>query len=67
MIHINNQSVNNEGHVAFGGEKQSGIGRFKGEWGLGKQLKSGLAFKMSRANIHSKQIKKHQLWVGAFL
>ncbi|KGX90522.1 aldehyde dehydrogenase [Pontibacillus halophilus JSM 076056 = DSM 19796] len=36
MIHINDQSVNDESHVAFGGEKQSGIGRFNGEWALDK-------------------------------
>lgn len=36
MIHINDQSVNDEAHVAFGGEKQSGIGRFGGEWALDK-------------------------------
>lgn len=36
MIHINDQSVNDEGHVAFGGEKQSGIGRFGGEWAIDK-------------------------------
>ncbi|MYL32658.1 aldehyde dehydrogenase family protein [Pontibacillus yanchengensis] len=36
MIHINDQPVNDEAHVAFGGEKQSGIGRFGGEWALNK-------------------------------
>ncbi|MCA0972583.1 aldehyde dehydrogenase family protein [Halobacillus litoralis] len=36
MIHINDQSVNDEAHVAFGGEKESGIGRFGGEWALDK-------------------------------
>ncbi|SIS57215.1 aldehyde dehydrogenase family protein [Salimicrobium flavidum] len=36
MIHVNDQSVNDEAHVAFGGEKQSGIGRFGGEWALDK-------------------------------
>lgn len=36
MIHINDQSVNDEAHVAFGGEKQSGIGRFGGEWAIDK-------------------------------
>ncbi|MCP3029293.1 aldehyde dehydrogenase family protein [Halobacillus sp. A5] len=36
MIHINDQSVNDEAHVAFGGEKESGIGRFGGEWALEK-------------------------------
>lgn len=28
MVHINNQSVNDEPRIAFGGEKSSGIGRF---------------------------------------
>lgn len=36
MVHINDQSVNDESHVAFGGEKESGIGRFGGEWALDK-------------------------------
>ncbi|GGF33599.1 putative aldehyde dehydrogenase YfmT [Halobacillus andaensis] len=36
MIHVNDQSVNDEAHVAFGGEKESGIGRFGGEWALDK-------------------------------
>ncbi|CDQ21555.1 aldehyde dehydrogenase (NAD+) [Halobacillus karajensis] len=36
MIHINDQSVNDEAHVAFGGEKESGLGRFGGEWALEK-------------------------------
>lgn len=36
MIHVNDQSVNDEAHVAFGGEKASGLGRFGGEWGLDK-------------------------------
>lgn len=36
MIHINDQSVNDEAHVAFGGEKDSGIGRFNGEWAIDK-------------------------------
>ena len=34
MIHINDQSVNDEAHVPFGGEKASGVGRFNGEWAL---------------------------------
>ncbi|WP_209847119.1 aldehyde dehydrogenase family protein [Paenibacillus sediminis] len=34
MIHINDQSVNDEPHIAFGGEKHSGLGRFGGEWSL---------------------------------
>lgn len=36
MVHINDQSVNDEAHVAFGGEKDSGIGRFNGEWAIDK-------------------------------
>lgn len=36
MVHVNDQSVNDEAHVAFGGEKYSGIGRFGGEWALDK-------------------------------
>ncbi|WP_067933912.1 aldehyde dehydrogenase family protein [Alicyclobacillus kakegawensis] len=36
MIHVNDQSVNEEAHVAFGGEKSSGVGRFGGEWALDK-------------------------------
>ncbi len=36
MIHINDQSVNEEAHVSFGGEKASGLGRFGGEWVLDK-------------------------------
>jgi len=34
MIHINDQSVNDEPHMPFGGEKDSGLGRFNGEWVL---------------------------------
>ncbi|WP_062108182.1 aldehyde dehydrogenase family protein [Bacillus niameyensis] len=34
MVHINDQSVNDEPLIAFGGEKQSGIGRFGGRWSL---------------------------------
>lgn len=36
MIHVNDQSVNDEAHVSFGGEKESGIGRFNGEWAIDK-------------------------------
>lgn len=32
MTHINDISVNDESFMAFGGEKNSGIGRFNGEW-----------------------------------
>jgi aldehyde dehydrogenase (NAD+) len=34
MIHVNDQSINDEPHIAFGGEKASGIGRFNGKWAL---------------------------------
>ncbi|MFC7370267.1 aldehyde dehydrogenase family protein [Fictibacillus iocasae] len=34
MIHVNDQSVNEEPHMPFGGEKESGLGRFNGEWVL---------------------------------
>ncbi|WP_444684946.1 aldehyde dehydrogenase family protein [Alkalicoccus luteus] len=36
MIHVNDQTVNDEAHATFGGEKASGIGRFGGEWALDK-------------------------------
>ncbi|OLN22089.1 aldehyde dehydrogenase [Domibacillus antri] len=36
MIHINDQPVNDEAHVPFGGEKASGVGRFNGEWAIEK-------------------------------
>ena len=32
MVHINDQPINNEPHVPFGGMKASGIGRYNGEW-----------------------------------
>ncbi len=34
MIHVNDQSVNDEAHMPFGGEKDSGLGRFNGQWVL---------------------------------
>lgn len=34
MVHINNASVNDEPNTAFGGVKQSGLGRFGGRWAL---------------------------------
>jgi aldehyde dehydrogenase (NAD+) len=34
MGYVNDSSVNDEPHVAFGGEKQSGYGRFGGQWAL---------------------------------
>jgi aldehyde dehydrogenase (NAD+) len=36
MVHVNDQSINDEPHVMFGGEKASGVGRFNGEWVLQK-------------------------------
>lgn len=32
MVHINDQTVMDEPHVMFGGEKGSGVGRFNGQW-----------------------------------
>ncbi len=32
MTHVNDMPVNDEPHLPFGGEKNSGIGRFGGEW-----------------------------------
>nr|BAF62890.1 probable vanillin dehydrogenase [Pseudomonas putida] len=34
MTHINDIPVNDEPHVPFGGEKNSGLGRFNGQWVL---------------------------------
>jgi acyl-CoA reductase-like NAD-dependent aldehyde dehydrogenase len=34
MVHVNDQSINDEPNIAFGGEKASGLGRFGGEWSL---------------------------------
>ncbi|GAA4721876.1 aldehyde dehydrogenase family protein [Brevibacillus fulvus] len=34
MIHVNDQSVNDEPIIAFGGEKASGLGRYGGQWAL---------------------------------
>lgn len=34
MVHVNDQSVNDEANAAFGGMKESGIGRFNGEFVL---------------------------------
>ncbi len=36
MVHVNDQSIGDEAHVMFGGEKESGIGRFNGRWVLDK-------------------------------
>ena len=34
MTHVNDTTVHDDIHVAFGGEKQSGLGRFGGDWVL---------------------------------
>ena len=34
MIHVNDMTVNDEPHIAFGGMKVSGLGRFGEEWVL---------------------------------
>lgn len=34
MVHVNDMPVNDEPHVAFGGEGASGLGRFGGQWAL---------------------------------
>ncbi|MDR7330065.1 aldehyde dehydrogenase family protein [Corynebacterium guangdongense] len=34
MTHVNDITVNDEAHVMFGGEKNSGVGRFNGEWAI---------------------------------
>ena len=36
MVHVNDHSIGDEAHVMFGAEKQSGVGRFNGEWVLHK-------------------------------
>ncbi len=34
MVHVNDGTVNDEPLVAFGGEKDSGVGRYNGKWAL---------------------------------
>ncbi|GHV08986.1 putative aldehyde dehydrogenase YfmT [Campylobacterota bacterium] len=36
MIHINDQSINDEAHVMFGGVKASGVGHFNDQWVVDK-------------------------------
>lgn len=32
MVHINDQPLNDDPHTAFGGVKDSELGRYNGEW-----------------------------------
>ncbi len=34
MAHVNDMPVNDEAHLPFGGEKDSGLGRFNGDWAI---------------------------------
>lgn len=34
MAHVNDMPVNDEPHLPFGGEKNSGLGRFNGDWAI---------------------------------
>ena len=34
MAHVNDMPVNDEAHMPFGGEKESGLGRFNGDWAI---------------------------------
>ena len=34
MAHVNDMPVHDEPHVAFGGVKNSGLGRFNGSWAI---------------------------------
>ncbi len=34
MTHVNDMPVNDEAHLPFGGEKNSGLGRFNGDWAM---------------------------------
>ena len=34
MIHVNDSPLNDENNTAFGGEKDSGLGPFGGEWAI---------------------------------
>jgi aldehyde dehydrogenase (NAD+) len=34
MTHVNDMPVNDEAHMPFGGEKNSGLGRFNGDWAM---------------------------------
>ena len=34
MTHVNDMPVNDEAALPFGGEKNSGLGRFNGDWAI---------------------------------
>ncbi|MNY66973.1 putative aldehyde dehydrogenase YfmT [compost metagenome] len=34
MTHVNDIPVNDEANAPFGGEKNSGLGRFNGDWAI---------------------------------
>jgi acyl-CoA reductase-like NAD-dependent aldehyde dehydrogenase len=34
MVHVNDGTINDDPHIAFGGEKASGFGRLNGKWAL---------------------------------
>lgn len=34
MTHINDMPINDEAHMPFGGERNSGLGRFNGDWAI---------------------------------
>lgn len=34
MAHVNDMPVNDEAHMPFGGERNSGLGRFNGDWAI---------------------------------
>jgi aldehyde dehydrogenase (NAD+) len=34
MTHVNDQPINDQANTAFGGEKESGLGRFGGDWAI---------------------------------
>ena len=36
MCHVNDQSINDEPQIMFGGEKSSGLGRFNAQWVVDK-------------------------------
>ncbi|MFP3459990.1 aldehyde dehydrogenase family protein [Arthrobacter globiformis] len=36
MTYVNEMPVQDEAHIAFGGERNSGLGRFNGDWAIGE-------------------------------